>query len=171
MELAEIPLKKTVRKDWVSVDQAAEIIGVSVENIVGQIRRKEIVGKIRRGRLYVTRQFVEESIGKRNADPEKLSYVISGGRLFTPSLSKSQRRKILINTTFLSPGRFAYEVKDVADAFRREVSVIESIIKKNNLKVVEIGDKRYIDRWSFWNFLEKNQKGPDSSFYLYDVAV
>ena len=148
--------RRRLAERWIYKDVAAAAIGVSVEELVRMVGMEEITGKIHLGRLYVSRSDVEE----RTRKSEVLNYVIDKGRLYTFSKTKPGRRKIVINVTAYSKSRYGHEVADIAAAFEKDIPVIESIIKKNNLETVVVGDKRYVPVWSFRYFLETNQIKP-----------
>lgn len=153
--------KNRVQREWMGYEEAAERMEISSEEAVRMIREGKITGKIRQGRLYVLRKDVEQYRKEKFFNSENLEYVMGKGRrLYTPSRHKSGRRKILINITRYSQDKFGCEISDVAAAFGKSVAVIRSIAEKNHLVTETIGDKCYISVWSFWEFLEENQKKP-----------
>lgn len=153
--------KNRIQREWMGYDEAAERMETSSDEVVRMIKEKKITGKIHKGRLYVLRKDVEHYRKDKFFNSENLEYVMGKGRrLYTPSRHKSGRRKILINITRYSQDKFGCEIGDVAAAFGKSVAVIRSIAEKNHLVTETIGDKCYISVWSFWDFLEENQKKP-----------
>jgi hypothetical protein len=150
--------KRTIQKNWASKEEAAQILGISVEEVI-KMTAKTLIPGTHLGRLYISRESIEEN-NKNAGDPGRLNYQIVGSVIYRISKSESRGgwRKIRINLTEYLPGRFGYELKDLEDAFRESSWVIKSIVEKNNLEVTQVGNSRYIDRQAFKDLLRNSQK-------------
>lgn len=148
--------KKSIHEEWVGTEEASRIMDVSPEKVIKMATNCEIIEKIHLGRVYFSRKSVEMFRKK------KLDYIIDGGKLYTPSKkhpqSKSGRRKIYLNLTRYAKYQVGYKMCDIAAAFGKDISFIQSIIKDNNLEVDIIRGECYIKYSVFWKFLEEKNK-------------
>jgi hypothetical protein len=149
--------KKTNPSDWMKKEEAARILGVSLEDVFLLIRRNDLSVGIRRGDIYISRKSIEEY--KKKLLPERVEiqetvrpkHVIIKTRPFEPPKSKFR----YINLIEYSPGQSGYEINSVAVVLRKDISFVQRLINEHLIEAVDIGSNRYIPRKSLRDFLKR----------------
>lgn len=156
-------IKEVDQTKWVIGEEAAKEMNITYQAMFYLIEKKLLRATTHMGRLYVSRESIEE-YNQRGLNP----FVSESGIAFIPfreirssDIPKNGSKKIFIKLTERK-GQKAYELGNAARALCTSTKIILEFAEANDVKVACTGTKIFLERESFRKALvEKGHIKPE----------